>query len=146
MKNNTLAEDYGIFKACAAEYDAAENEEAKEAARKKVQELYAQVDARGEDYVRLYKLYESAQERENEYIDLNDCIWDKDVQGLIDSFRKYGIDHFTFSSTWSSAVETAWLFLQNGCTLEGLIEINSQYKVFASDEHEKAHGYLFKVN
>ncbi len=146
MMNNNFAEDYRIYKTYEAEYDAAKDEAGKEAARQKVQELFAQIDAKGEGYVRIYKLYESAQERGNAYIDLNDCIWDKDVEGLIDSLRKNGIDHFTFSSTWSSAVETAWLFLQNGCTLEGLVEINSQYKIFASDEYEKAHGYLFKVN
>lgn len=53
---------------------------------------------------------------------------------------------FTFSSTWSSAVETAWLFQKAGCTLAGLIEINSQHKAIMSDEYEKAHGYLFKLN
>ena len=45
-----------------------------------------------------------------------------------------------------SAYETAWLFQKAGCTLAGLIEINSQHKAFMSDEYEKTHGYLFKLN
>ena len=73
-------------------------------------------------------------------------VWDKDVECLIACMRDNGIDHFTFSSGWSSAVETAWLFQQNGCTLEGLIEINSRHKHFFTGEQEKAHGYLFRLN
>lgn len=82
----------------------------------------------------------------NEYIDLNDTIRDDAVEGLVACMKEYGIEAFTFSSTWSSAVETAWLFQKAGCTLAGLIEINSQHKAFMSDEYEKAHGYLFKLN
>ena len=82
----------------------------------------------------------------NEYIDLNDTIRDEAVEGLVACMKENGIEHFTFSSTWSSAVETAWLFQKAGCRLEGLIEINSQHKAFMSDEYEKAHGYLFKLN
>ena len=77
---------------------------------------------------------------------LNDTIRDDAVEGLVACMKKYGIEAFTFSSTWSSAVETAWLFQKAGCTLSGLIEINSQHKAFMSDEYEKAHGYLFKLN
>ena len=69
-----------------------------------------------------------------------------EVEGLVACMKKYGIEAFTFSSTWSSAVETAWLFQKAGCTLAGLIEINSQHKAFMSDEYEKAHAYLFGLN
>ncbi len=143
MKNNTFAEDYRTFKTYEAEYEAAENEDGKEAARKKVRELY---DGMDDEYYRMFTSYKDAKDRGNEYIDISDNIWDENVKGLIDNLREYGIDHFTFSSGWSSAVDTAWLFLQNGCVLEGLVEINSQYKSFGSDEYDKAHGYLFKVN
>ena len=67
-------------------------------------------------------------------------------KALVACMKECGIEAFTFSSTWSSAVETAWLFQKAGCILAGLIEINSQHKAFMSDEYEKAHGYLFKLN
>ncbi|MCD8108772.1 MAG: hypothetical protein LUE14_01510 [Clostridiales bacterium] len=150
MKNNTFAEDYRIFKTYEAEYDAAKDEDGKEAARVKVRALYADMETRGEDYGRVYMLYKEAQERGNEYIDLHENIWDKDVKALVDSLRRYGIEHFTFSSRWSSTVETAWLFLQNGCTLEGMRELHgSEKNTFGRTEEkefETVHGYLFKVN
>ncbi|MCD8049771.1 MAG: L-rhamnose mutarotase [Clostridia bacterium] len=128
MKNNTFAEEYRKFKVSDTEYHAAEDEESKEAARKKARELFAEIDAKGTTYARIYTLYAEAQERGNEYIDLHDNIWDEHVKGVIDALREYGVEKFTFSSGWSSAVETAWLFLQNGCTLEGMIELHGSEK------------------
>ena len=87
-----------------------------------------------------------AVERGNEHIDLNEVIWDKDVESLIQLLRENGVEYFTFSSTWSSAVEIAWLFTQNGCTLEGLVEVNSPYTNTFTGEREKAHGYLFAIH
>ena len=91
-------------------------------------------------------MYEEAKDCGNKYIDLNEVIWEEQVETTIKTLRENGIEHFTFSSTWSNAVETAWLFTQNGCRLEGLIEINTKYKDFRTGKNKKAHGYLFKVN
>ena len=92
---------------------------------------------------RLFKEYEVSRDSGNEHLDISEVVWDKDVADLITAMRENGIELFTFSSTWSSAVETAWLFQQNGCKLEGLIEINSHFTKWDSDEHEKVYGYLF---
>jgi len=148
MKKNNFAEEYAREAAIKAQYHEAEtagNAEGQEAARNAYQELEQQINAKGDSYARLYQLYSEARERGNEYIDLSDTIWDKQVKPLVGSLREYGVEKFTFSSTWSSAVETAWLFTQNGCRLEGLLEINSRHKAFMSGEYEKAHGYLFST-
>ena len=59
--------------------------------------------------------------------------------------RENGIERFTFSSGWTDAVETAWLFQKAGCVLEGLVEINKCNLTPFTDECEKIHGYLFRV-
>ena len=73
-------------------------------------------------------------------------IRDEDVPNMIKTLRALGFRKFTFSSSWSSAVETAWLFTKNGCLLEGMVEINSKHKDFETDEYEKIHAYLFNLN
>lgn len=146
MKNFTEAYEQELI--IHQQYDAADlagDEAGKEAARAAHKAWTEAMDAKDQTYARIYRWYSEAQERGNTYIDLNDVIWDKDVPALISSFREYGIEKFTFSSGWSSAVETAWIFLQNGCKLEGLVEINGPHKAFMSDEYEKAHGYLFSI-
>lgn len=79
-------------------------------------------------------------------LDFNDVIWDNEVQSIIKTLRDNGIEKFTFSSTWSGAVKTAWLFTQNGCTLEGLTEINEGYEDFITGKMKKTPAYLFKLN
>lgn len=146
--NRSIIEDYLKEQENVKAYheaDARRDEAGIEAARNAHNALMGAINANGSDYANIYSLYEDAQERGNEFIDLSDVIWDDKVEGLIESFRKYGIERFTFSSTWSSAVETAWLFIRNGCRLEGMTEINGHTKKFLSDEYEKKPAYLFSV-
>ena len=128
------------------EADARDDEAGRQAAREAHKSLMASIKAKEPDYANLYSLYEDAREHGNKYIDIHEVVWDDKVEALIASFREYGIEHFTFSSGWSSAVETAWLFTQQGCRLEGLVEINGCTKAFMSNDYEKKHGYLFSVN
>lgn len=144
MKN--LAEAFDKEQEIRRQYNEAKDEAGKEAARAAHKVWEDSVAENGADFWSVYRLYSDAKERGNEYIDLRDCIWDKDVPALISNLRAQGIERFTFSSTWSSAVETAWLFQQNGCTLEGLVEINGQCRGCFTDEYEKVHGYLFSIH
>ena len=129
-------------------YDAADeqNDEAgKVAAREAYHAWKDKAIAEGEDFWRVLQMYQDAKKRGNEYIDLHDNIWDKDVPALIERLRKAGIKKFTFSSTWSSTVQTAWLFLQNGCKVEGMAEINGTTTAFMSDEYERVPAYVFSI-
>lgn len=129
-------------------YDAAKeqnDETGKDVAREQHQHWRETVIAEGEDFWRVFQMYEYAQDRGNEYIDLHDAIWDKDVAPLIERLRKAGIRKFTSSSTWSSMVGTAWLFVQNGCKLEGMTEINGTCTAFMSDEYERVPAFVFSI-
>ncbi len=119
---------------------------AQEKARSAYRKLREAIEEKGESYCRLYRAYKDAMERGNEAIDFNEAIWDKEVEGLVASLREYGIETFTFSSTWSSAVKTAWLFKENGCSLEGLVEINGTSLDESGNGYEKEPAYLFRVN
>ena len=129
-------------------YDAADeqNDEAgKVAAREAYHAWKDKAIAEGEDFWLVLQMYQDAKKRGNEYIDLHDVIWDKDVPTVIGRLRKAGVKTFTFSSTWSSAVETAWLFVLNGCKLEGLVQINGTCQTFMSEEYEQVPAYVFSI-
>lgn len=143
---NIFEEAYRGIQEAKKAYAAATNTVDQDAARAIYKQATAKLDGLSSTEKRIWSAYEAAKDCGNEYLDLNDTIRDDEVEGLVACMKEYGIKAFTFSSTWSSAVETAWLFQKAGCTLAGLIEINSQHKAFMSDEYEKAHGYLFKLN
>lgn len=143
---NIFEEAYRGIQEAKKAYAAATNEAQQDAARAIYKQATAKLDGLSKTEKRIWSAYETAKDCGNEYLDLNGTIRDDTVEDLVACMKECGIEAFTFSSTWSSAVETAWLFQKAGCTLSGLIEINSQHKAFMSDEYEKAHGYLFKLN
>lgn len=148
MKKNIFAETYAKVQELRKQYNVAKDAEDKtgmQAARDTYNLLMDNIGSVGEGSIQIYHLYEEAHDCGNEYIDFHEVIWDKDVAGIIEILKKSGISHFTFSSSWSGAINIAWLFKQNGCNLEGLVEINSPHKEFDSNEYKKIHGYLFSI-
>lgn len=138
--------DYQTELAINERYDRASTEDEKEAVRKEYRAFGDEVDGKGKDYAWVYKFYTEMKRRGNEYIDIDDITCEGEAHRLVEALRKFGFEYFTFTSTWSSAVEIAWEFTQAGCTAEGMVEINSHHKDFYTDEFEKRHGFLFKVN
>ena len=144
MKKDIFAETYAQVQELKKAYDAAADEAGKEKARAGYHALMEGIEGLGAAACRIWREYETAMENGNARLDISEVVWEKDVESLISCMRENGISEFTFSSGWSSAVETAWLFTQNGCELAGLVEINGSMNHFAG-KHEKKHGYLFRV-
>ena len=117
-----------------------------EKAQQSCNELKETIKNEENGFKEIWTMYQKAKENKNQYLDLNEVIWDNEVKPIIKILRDNGIEKFTFSSTWTSAVKTAWLFKQNGCTLEGLIEINEGFEDFETREMKKTPAYLFKLN
>ena len=129
-------------------YDAAEaigDQAGMEAARARHEELCQEARGNGKDFCYILRLYTEMKERGNELIDLN-RVDDNQSEEVITILNKFGIKRFTFSSTWSSAITAAWEMSQHGCTLEGMIQINSEYPEFRSNERKKIPALVFAVN
>ena len=123
----------------------ASTEEEKQKAKELYNKAQEDIESLGQDACTIYRQYEASRNSRNKLLNIYDVLYDNQVEILVKLMREYGIKEFTFSSTWSRAVEVAWLFQENGCKLEGLIEINSQYSKFGSDEFERIPAYLFRV-
>ena len=123
-----------------------QNTEVMEQIRAEIKAVDDSIEAKGAAFAMMYDFYEDSQQRGNEHIDISECYDYRDEAALIATFRECGIDTFTFSSRWSGAVESAWDFIRNGCTLMGMVEINSKSRNWDDDGYEKCHAYLFKVN
>ena len=137
--------DYAEFEEIKKMFDSAGDEQEKDAARLHYKEWSDGITAKGQEYSEFFRFYKDAREDGNEYIDLHDTLRDEKIEGLVASFRKYGVEKFTFSSTWSSAVKTAWLFTLCGCRAEGMMEVNSNYTKPLSSEREKIPAFVFRI-
>lgn len=143
---NIFGEAYaGIIEARKA-YHAAVDEAGKKAAMDIYKEATKNVEELAGAERRIWKAYEISRDNGNEHLDIDWPIIAGEAEELVTHMRKHGVEAFTFSSGWSDAVEAAWSFQKAGCKLAGLVEINSQYIEPFSNEREKTHGYLFRLN
>ena len=126
--------------------DAAENDgntRAIEACQKGHQELLEEVRAEGETFGDMMRLYSEMKQQGNSRLDLSGTY--RKPEEIIRIFRDFGVKEFTFSSTWSSAIQVSWAFTQLGCTLEGIIEIYGSGRKFMSNEYEKVPAFIFSL-
>lgn len=146
--NAMLKKDIETELSIHAQYDSAEkngDEAGKQAARAAHKEHEERIMAQGRGYHRVFRMAMDAHERGNDAIDLYDCLFDKDIEPLMDSFQQAGITRFTFSSTWSGSVEIAWEFTQYGYQLKGITEINGLCRDIFTNEREKLHALVFEM-
>lgn len=144
MKNN-FAVEYEMEQAIRDAYQINKHRGDKsgmEEARSQMRKFLDDIEANGHTYAGGYNLYKAMREAGNKHIDL--CGPIHDPKKVIEQLKELGIESFTFSSGWTGSPETAWVFQQNGCRLEGLIELNSQYTDIDGNR-EKVHGYLFRI-
>lgn len=92
----------------------------------------------------IWDAYSDSKERNNVYLDFSEVIWDKDVLEFINKLKEFGIETFTFSSTWSNSVSTAWFFQQNGYEVRGLVEINKRETQEGIFEKIPAYQFILK--
>lgn len=97
-----------------------------------------------EDKLRVFHFYAEAKDRRNDYLDVDD--WSDDrVAELLEQFRKCGIDKITVSSSWSGCPSLMYEFVKNGCTIEGMVEINLRTKNWETGEFDKKPAFLLAI-
>jgi hypothetical protein len=149
MRMQEIEADYRRYEEADAAYTKADmehDEAAVKEAREAYHKLLEEVRAKGKDYSFMMRLYSDMKKRHNDYIDM-DGTYD-DEEKIIGIFRDFGVKAFTFTSTWSSALESAWNYQKAGTKVDGMIEVNGNQKIsFGSDEveFEKKHGFLFTL-
>ena len=140
--------DYAEFEKIRAAYDEAEaagDRAGKEKAREDYKAWADGIEAKGRGYADTFRLYKDSRDNGNRCLDISEPHETRNIPELIKSFRKYGITEFTYSSTWSSAIEASWDFLQNGCELAGMVKVFTTSTRFMTDEHEVKPAYLFRI-
>lgn len=85
----------------------------------------------------LYSEYERSIDNGNALLDFSGVVYVDYVDQLVACMRECGIHAFTYSSSWSGAVEVAWAFQENGCVLEKMVKINGSHRIVPA--------FLFKL-
>ena len=138
---NRFEEFYNRQQELSKAYKATPTQETAEYCKTEMDAIWKEITSKGIAFTAIFNYYADSLSNGNKYLDIGrDVIWEKDVPAFLSVMRMEGIKHFTFSSSWSSAIKIAWRFQQHGCTLEGLTE------VYKNKEENKSPALLFTIN
>lgn len=145
-KMDMIKRFYGWNEELEKKFDAAEkagDAQTMQACRDAYQEMVKEVQAEGEDFGNMMRLYSDMKKHGNSLLDLSGTY--REPKKILEVFREFGVKEFTFSSTWSSAVQVAWEFTRLGCSLKGMTEIYGSGQKFMSNEYEKIPAFIFSL-
>ena len=141
MRMQELEANYQRFEETKAAYNKAKKEHDKAAAEEAwdaYQGLEEETEAKAKDYELMMRLYRTMKERGNDYLSVDGHDYD-DEERLLEIFREYGVEAFTFTCTSTNALDRAWNFQKAGAQNKGIVEIKGR-------RSDKEHGFLFTLN
>lgn len=142
---NIFEETYNRIQKAKKAYKEATTAEERDTAREAAKEAEDKIDAMGDIAWKIWRAYEKSRDNENEILDFDDIIWDRDVEALTACMKENGIKAFTYSCRATDAVETLWLFKESGCTIGEMVEVNLR-KDFFGKGYEKGHAFRMTLN
>ena len=142
---NIFEETYNTIAEAKKAYKEATTAEERDAAREAGKEAEDRIDEMGDIAWKIWRAYEKSRDNENEILDFDDIIWDRDVEALTACMRENGIKAFTYSCHATDAIETLWLFKQAGCTIGEMVEVNLRKDLWGKT-YEKGHAFKMNIN
>ena len=143
--NNIFEEVYNSIQDAKKAYKEATTAEERDAAREAGNEAEYRIEELGDIAWKIWRAYEKSRDNENEILDFDDIIWDRDVEALTACMKENGIKAFTYSCRATDAIETLWLFKEAGCTIGEMVEVNLRKDFFGND-YEKGHAFKVTLN
>ena len=72
----------------------------------------------------IYNAYKDSLRNKQETLDFSECVWDKDIEPIIQICKENGIEEITLSTTFSGLLEVLENFANHGCEIVGLTKVN----------------------
>ncbi len=104
---NTIAEAKKAYKEATTKE--ATTAEERDAAREAAKAAEDRIIEMGDIACKVWRAYRNSRDNENEMLDFDDIIWDRDVEAITTCMKENGIKAFTYSCRATDAVETLWL-------------------------------------
>ena len=142
---NIFEETYNRIQEARKSYKEATTAEGRDAAREAAKAAEDRIIEMGDIACKVWRAYRNSRDNENEILDFDDIIWDRDVEAITECLKENGIKAFTYSCRATDAVETLWLFKQAGCTIGEMVEVNLR-KGFFGKGYEKGHAFRMTLN
>lgn len=84
-------------------------------------------------------------EREENEVEMEDFLWDREVADFIDTLKKAGIERFIYTNKSTALMENMHDLEAAGCRMEGLCKIERTERHFGEDRTEEILGIRFSL-
>lgn len=108
-------------------------------ARDEYRYLMEAVRLEGECFCSMFRLYSEMKEDGNTMLNISDDY--SDPENIMKLFKVCGITRFTYSSRWSDALKSAYVFENSGYHIDGMTEVNGG----ARNNNKKLPALVFEM-
>ena len=84
--------------------------------------------------------------RQQDELEMDDFLWDKEVQGFVDALREAGLRTFVYTNQSTSTMENLHALAAAGCTMLGLCTITRHDTRWGDEEPYEVQGIRFSLN
>lgn len=93
-----------------------------------------------------YRAWVSSLSRQEDELEMDDFLWEKEVHDFIEALRSAGIETFVYTNQSTSVMENLHTFAADGCAMEGLCTIIRHESRWGDEEPTEIMGIRFLVN
>ena len=93
-----------------------------------------------------YRAWASSLSRQEDELEMDDFLWEKEVHDFIEVLRSAGIDTFVYTNQSTAVMENLHAFAAEGCTMTGLCTITRHENRWGDEEPTEIMGIRFSVN
>lgn len=93
-----------------------------------------------------YRAWASSISRKEDEVEMDDFLWEKEVEDFINALRSAGIKTFVYTNQSTAVMENLHAFAAAGCTMQGLCTITRQETRWGDEEPTEVMGIRFSVN
>ncbi len=93
-----------------------------------------------------YRAWASSLSRQEDELEMDDFLFEKEVHDFIEALRNAGIGSFVYTNQSTAVMENLHAFAAAGCTMQGLCTITRHESRWGDEEPAEIMGIRFSVN
>ena len=93
-----------------------------------------------------YRAWASSLSRQEDELEMDDFLWEKEVRDFVEALRSAGIDTFVYTNQSTAVMENLHAFAAEGCALAGLCTITRQETRWGDEEPVEVLGIRFSLS
>lgn len=92
-----------------------------------------------------YRAWETSIKRQEDELEMDDFLWEAEIENFIDALRKAGFESFVFTNQSTAVMENLHSFAKAGCKMEGLCTITRKECRWGEEETREILGIRFTL-